>query len=377
MAAYGWCPRCDSEHRIPTTPEARAAAQHLRARLLSSGRVDFDGAAGDSVEADGTSLGTVGFGVGVSTSWANIQRSNDSIAPGACSDDTAVSVRPLLEQRGKMFGVLIAIDPTSGKYHELKAFAGKIGGHWTLPGWAAPVTGIAPEAIPSFNAYQRAVHGLIEQEVAMEAEMRESSEEAERLSETDKVAAAVVMTDKNEIEERRRYPTSVEQVSSNGGGGVAVTRDSAEARTHTMGGIAALASLRAKRIELSRQGFAELQRHQRVVNFRGETAVLADVHLAQRQGKGMPAGTGDCCALKLVRECSALGLRPIGIAEFYFGARARNKTRVVDAEYYDACEQRCQPVLGFMLCGLDGGDGSGGGGGHNDGGELAAGASAH
>lgn len=40
------------------------------------------------------------------------------------------------------------------------------------------------------------------------------------------------------------------------------------------------------------------------------------------------------------------------VAEFWMGAPPPSGGRT-DGEFYTACEERCQPILGFMLCGLD------------------------
>lgn len=67
---------------------------------------------------------------------------------------------------------------------------------------------------------------------------------------------------------------------------------------------------------------------------------------------GIPAGAGDCCAPKLLNEAALQGLVPVGIAEIYWGRTNRSGTRK-QGEFYGACMEKCQPILGFMLCGLD------------------------
>lgn len=84
-------------------------------------------------------------------------------------------------------------------------------------------------------------------------------------------------------------------------------------------------------------------------NFRGETSSLADAFVSQR--KGIPTGCGDCCAPKLLNEAAKLGLRVSGLAEFYYGATNRSGTKQ-HQQFYVACEEKCRPILGFMLCGL-------------------------
>lgn len=103
-------------------------------------------------------------------------------------------------------------------------------------------------------------------------------------------------------------------------------------------------------------------------NFRGEVRTLKDAALPRVPITG---GMGECCAPKLLTYAARNGLRPVGIAEFYWNGRASqapdsdlaesqggskleplNGSRV-SGEFYPSCEARCQPILGFMLCGLD------------------------
>ncbi len=84
----------------------------------------------------------------------------------------------------------------------------------------------------------------------------------------------------------------------------------------------------------------------RLTNFRGETRPLTEVF----QG-GIPTGTGDCCAPKLLNYAAIHGLTPLGISEFYWGRENRSGTRR-HGEFYSACAEKCQPILGFMLCGI-------------------------
>jgi hypothetical protein len=96
-------------------------------------------------------------------------------------------------------------------------------------------------------------------------------------------------------------------------------------------------------------------------NFRGEVRALKDAALP---GSPIAGGMGECCAPKLLTFAVRNGLRPVGIAEFFWngqtsGARTPEPNpELLDAsrvsgEFYPSCAARCQPILGFMLCGLD------------------------
>ncbi len=64
-----------------------------------------------------------------------------------------------------------------------------------------------------------------------------------------------------------------------------------------------------------------------------------------------PGGTGDCAGPKLIQYAHINGLRPIAMAEFWWGAAPREGIRH-HAHYYPACRGKCYPILDFMLKGL-------------------------
>ena len=269
MSASGYCEQCQHDHIIPTTSEAIAAAVELVRSLESSGRVDFDVSTAVG-EEEGVRL----------------------------SEDPRLNVRFLVEERGKMLGVLIATNPRTNKDVILKAFSGKLNGYWSVEGWAPALYateqyGGAPEDIPQFAKLQRDVAAAM----AHEADLLSATDD------DDRVGADLV------------------------------------------------ASVKHNRQNLSRHAMRMLRSTQVIHNYRGDVRTISQAFLGGEEK--VPVGTGDCCATKLVTWAQVLGLRPTGIAEFYYGKRARKATRVYENVWYDACEPRCQQVLGFMLCGLE------------------------
>ncbi len=83
-------------------------------------------------------------------------------------------------------------------------------------------------------------------------------------------------------------------------------------------------------------------------NFAGETRTLSDAFCIAR---GIPAGSGDCCAPKLLNFAAQHGLKPLGLSEFYFGKENKSNSRK-HGEFHSACAAKCQPILGYMLCGM-------------------------
>lgn len=108
-------------------------------------------------------------------------------------------------------------------------------------------------------------------------------------------------------------------------------------------------ALIAERRELSRRLMEHIFGLYHLTNFRGQSRLLTEVF----QGFGMPTGTGECCAPKLLHCAATHGLFPLGLAEFYLGRANRSATRT-DGAFYPPCAEKCQPILGFMLCGVAG-----------------------
>ncbi|WP_051177035.1 hypothetical protein [Halodesulfovibrio aestuarii] len=111
---------------------------------------------------------------------------------------------------------------------------------------------------------------------------------------------------------------------------------------------ALLQQLKQERKARSRSLMNELYALYILGNFKGEKKPLKEVFHSKQ---GMRTGTADCCAPKLIHYAQQNQLTPLGIAEFFYGAENKSQTRQ-HGMFYEACEEKCQPILGFMLCGL-------------------------
>ncbi len=108
-------------------------------------------------------------------------------------------------------------------------------------------------------------------------------------------------------------------------------------------------ALRKKRRLLSRSLMSDIHALYTLNNFRGEKATLVEAFIGDN---GIPTGTGDCCAPKLLNFAARNKLRPLGISEFFWGRENRSGSRQ-HGIFTSSCAEKCQPVLGFILCGLD------------------------
>ena len=87
-----------------------------------------------------------------------------------------------------------------------------------------------------------------------------------------------------------------------------------------------------------------------VSNARGEKRDLVEVF--KPLGTLPPAGAGECCAPRLLNYAYNNALRPVCMAEFWWGASPAGEVRH-HGHFYPACRSKCKPILEFMLQGLD------------------------
>lgn len=83
------------------------------------------------------------------------------------------------------------------------------------------------------------------------------------------------------------------------------------------------------------------------LNSEGETKSLVKI-FADYEHKIPPAGAGECSAPKLLQYAYQHELKPLAIAEFWWGKSNKSETRK-HLEFYPACRDKCVPILGFMV----------------------------
>jgi tRNA pseudouridine32 synthase / 23S rRNA pseudouridine746 synthase len=86
-------------------------------------------------------------------------------------------------------------------------------------------------------------------------------------------------------------------------------------------------------------------------NALGQTRSLGSV-FEHETGGVPPAGAGECAAPKLLQYAYLHQLKPVAIAEFWWGASPPTEVRK-HGQFYPACRGKCAPILGHMLIGLD------------------------
>ncbi|MGN0281986.1 MAG: pseudouridine synthase [Prevotella sp.] len=110
-------------------------------------------------------------------------------------------------------------------------------------------------------------------------------------------------------------------------------------------------NLKRQRQQMSEDLQLWLFRHFVMKNARGEQRSLVDLFRFTPQGMP-PAGSGECCAPKLLQYAYNQGMKPICMAEFWWGDSPRHVVRH-HLDFYPACRGKCLPILTFMLDGLE------------------------
>lgn len=258
-------------------------------------------------------------------------------------------------REGKMYGVLLG--DRSGTQQVIKAFSGLLNGNSTVEGWVPPIPG--KDRVAVAEACTLASLAAIKQELIALQEIPEQiqyelwAQEYERRSHE----LNLLHTRRQQARQHQRQilnleGAALEQLNEQS------RQDGIERKLFKRERDAVLQPLKAKietaltkrrelkqkRKALSKQLQAQMHANYWLTNFAGESARLQEL-----MPTGMPTGTGECCAPKLLHYAATIGLKPLAMAEFWWGSAAADK---VQGQFYGACVERCQPLMGFLLSGL-------------------------
>ena len=114
-------------------------------------------------------------------------------------------------------------------------------------------------------------------------------------------------------------------------------------------------ALKQQRKEMSNDLLLWLFDQYNFVNYKGEVRNVVDVWRDYHNSPQLlrkfplpPGGTGECCAPKLFHYAYQNGLKPLAVAEFWWGASPKREIRH-HFQFYPACNGKCKPVLTWML----------------------------
>ena len=265
---------------------------------------------------------------------------------------------------GKMFGVLVV---EGGVF--LAAYSGLLGGRNDWPGFVPPVFD-AQKPEGHFKTQERTIR-----DINNEVERMELSDEYVRLkaevAEAEKSSSERVALYNNKVREAKTLRDMLRlQRNMSPEENTRLVKESQfmkaelhrikkreqalieEKKAPLLAMEQHIEALKEKRRRMS----DDLQRwlfvQYEMLNEHGEKRNLLEIF-----GSLPPAGSGDCCAPKLLQYAFAHGLKPLCLAEFWWGAPPKAEIRH-HLHFYPPCRGKCLPILRWMCSGFRGYEGS-------------------
>lgn len=281
-----------------------------------------------------------------------------------------------LEQTGKMFGVLLVENP-QGEIGYLSAFSGKLNSHENSH--QKPLNFVPPvfdiDAQTDFFHEESGVINRLNSELdkllanpllgeyqnTLELELKQQDEELEQhrnkmafnrkvrkeqrshvrdslegddLAQRLKQLAQESIEDKNQLRDLKKYWHEL------------ISQVQQKLNILTV----EIERVKKKRKQLSTKLQKKLFKQYRMLNSAGVEKDL--IELFQNAPYPMPpAGTGDCAAPKLLQYAFKQNLKPLAMAEFWWGQSPKSEIRQ-HKNFYGACSGKCQPILVHMLDGM-------------------------
>ncbi|MHC5861392.1 RluA family pseudouridine synthase [Nostoc sp.] len=267
-------------------------------------------------------------------------------------------------REGKMYGILLVELPNGEKW-VLKAFSGLLNGCSVVDGWVPPIPG--RDEVAFEEARTLAQLDAIKQELLTLKQLTERQQYETLLNDFEQQLQAMSDRHRDCKHQRQEKRQQICKTLSPEALTIALEQLDEESRQQGIERrqlkrqqnavlqplqqlIAAtdtrISELKQQRKALSRQLQAQMQASYSLTNFSGRSQSLQEL-----MPGGSPTGTGDCCAPKLLHYAATHNLKPLAMAEFWWGESSANQDKI-QGEFYGACIERCQPLMGFLLSGL-------------------------
>ncbi|MEH2225849.1 RluA family pseudouridine synthase [Nostoc sp.] len=267
-------------------------------------------------------------------------------------------------REGKMYGILL-VELPNGEQRVLKAFSGLLNGCSVVEGWVPPIPGrdevafeesrtlaqldaIKQEIITLkqlterqqyeilFNDFEQQLQAMSDRHRHCKHQRQEKRQQICNILTPEALTIALEQLD----EESRQQGIERRQLKRQQNAVLQPLQQLIAAMD------ARISELKQRRKALSRQLQAQMHASYSLTNFSGRSQSLQEL-----MPGGLPTGTGDCCAPKLLHYAATHNLKPLAMAEFWWGESSVNQDKI-PGEFYGACAERCQPLMGFLLSGL-------------------------
>lgn len=270
-----------------------------------------------------------------------------------------------------MFGVLV-VEKGGGQFAYLAAYSGKLAESNHLPGFVPPVFDILEED-GFYKAGERETNGFTERIEALENAPRLPALLQEKAQAADRAQAEIAAEKQNrKVSKKHRdarreaardltaeeFTALEKQLAEESVAGAFALRDLSRSWKNRLTNLdaeiatlqQAITDLKVARKHHSNQLQARIFQQYRFLDANGETRDLLDI-FSQTIFNIPPAGAGECAAPKLLQYAYLHDLRPVVMAEFWWGQSPKSEIRK-HGRYYPACRGKCLPILTHMLRGL-------------------------
>ncbi|MFN6513034.1 MAG: pseudouridine synthase [Nostoc sp. CreGUA01] len=267
-------------------------------------------------------------------------------------------------REGKMYGILL-VELPNGEQRVLKAFSGLLHGCSVVEGWVPPIPG--RDEVAFEEARTLAQLDAIKEEILTWKQLNDRQQYETLSGEFEQQLQT--MSDRHRHCKHQRQQKRQEICNSLTPDALAIALEQLDAESRQQGierrqlkrqqnevlqplqqliaaADARIRELKQQRKALSRQLQTQMHASYSLTNFAGRSQSLQ-----QLMPEGLPTGTGDCCAPKLLHYAATHHLKPLAMAEFWWGASSVNQDKI-QGKFYGACAERCQPLMGFLLSGL-------------------------
>jgi tRNA pseudouridine32 synthase/23S rRNA pseudouridine746 synthase len=273
---------------------------------------------------------------------------------------------------GKMFGVLVVSDK-AGKIGFLSSFSGMLNQQWQAAGFVPPVFDIVQQQL-FLNDGAITVNGLTAtiEALLLCTDYLTAIDHFNRLEKQQSMALITLKAQhKNHKEQRKQQRNQINENLEFNGDETQIMRQLAllsqqdkreylqlKLQSQTLLDQAntkidedyrdKITQLKQQRRDLSQRLHDQVFDSYRLNNSLGDVTTIRSLF----DGKNPPSGTGDCAAPKLLQFAFNHQLKPLALAEFWWGEPPATGVRH-HGNLYSPCRGKCHPILPFMLKGLD------------------------
>lgn len=265
---------------------------------------------------------------------------------------------------GKMFGVLVVAD-ARGHTGYLQAFSGLISDSWELPGFVpgtcdteekervwAPRVGRLKEMSERIDALEQGEEARLRNALVSLTAERAQALEALKISHAARKQSRALLRARLSTGDGHHSLVALNMQSRADCAEERELRQSFAARSRSLRATLEVAVQQRKRLEAERRDRCNEALHAVQDTYVMQSASGARKSLKELFGaRNIPGGAGDCAGPKLLFYAHRNHLRPLALAEFWWGAPPKAADREAGC-FYPACQDKCGVLLPFMLEGL-------------------------